>query len=202
MFTPRSEFAAQLLRGMLDAEMCRIVMSGFAKFIFPLMNHHVSTKSTSGLTNHASHHRPHTWPLTPSQHNRISPHSAALAPHTGTASDLDTWRLTPQTSQWNESTIQSWCFAQLRSACWCFLFSLWMHNRQVVCIPYEKKQEQQSDDQSDPGNSDQEPPQAATNRRCARCGDNNNLEMMLLTDPWVDAPAKTRTYCRHCLYSA
>ena len=66
--------------------------------LFPLIIQHVSAKSTSGLTNQTSHHRPHTRPLTPSQQNRITPHSAALAPHTRTASDPHNWHLTPQTS--------------------------------------------------------------------------------------------------------
>ena len=66
--------------------------------LFPLIIQHVSAKSTSGLTNQTSQHRPHTTPHTPSQQNRITPHSAALAPHTRTASDPHNWHLTPQTS--------------------------------------------------------------------------------------------------------
>ena len=55
--------------------------------------------------------------------------------------------------------------------------------------------------QSDAGSSDEEPP-PATNQRCARCGDTSNLELMLPTGPWVDAPVEARTYCRECLYGS
>ena len=55
--------------------------------------------------------------------------------------------------------------------------------------------------QSDVGSSDQEPPPAPSHR-CARCGDTRNLELMLPTGPWVDAPMEARLYCRECLYGS
>ncbi len=55
--------------------------------------------------------------------------------------------------------------------------------------------------QSDVGSSDQEPPPAPS-QRCARCGDTSNLELMLPTGPWVDAPMEARLFCRECLYGS
>ena len=63
--------------------------------------------------------------------------------------------------------------------------------------------EQSEDSQSDAGGAEQEPPPPQpTNQRCARCGDTSNLELMLPTGPWVDAPVEARTYCRECLHGS
>ena len=69
----------------------------------------------------------------------------------------------------------------------------------------QRSQSEQSDgSQSDVGSSDQEPPPAppATNQRCARCGDTRNLELMLPTGPWADAPMEARLFCRECLHGS
>ena len=84
MFTPRSEFAAQLLRGMLDAEMCRIVMSGFAKFIF-------SANESSCV--HKKYLRAHK--------SRLTPQTAHLTSYTLTTQPHLTSLCSPRTSYWN-----------------------------------------------------------------------------------------------------
>ena len=62
-------------------------------------------------------------------------------------------------------------------------------------------QSEHESSQSDVGSSDQEPPPEPS-QRCARCGDTSNLELMLPTGPWVDAPVEARIYCRECLYGS
>ncbi len=54
---------------------------------------------------------------------------------------------------------------------------------------------------SDVGSSDQEPPPAPSHR-CARCGDTRNLELMLPTGPFVDAPMEARLFCQECLHGS
>ena len=65
----------------------------------------------------------------------------------------------------------------------------------------QSSQSEHESSQSAAGSSDEEPP-PATNRRCARCGDTSNLELVLPTGPWVDAPIEARTYCRQCLHGS
>ena len=56
-------------------------------------------------------------------------------------------------------------------------------------------EESASDTDSDESHADAQ-------QRCARCGDTSNLELMLPTGPWVDAPVEARIFCRECLYGS
>ena len=56
-------------------------------------------------------------------------------------------------------------------------------------------------DGSEPESSDQEPPPAPSHR-CARCGDTRNLELMLPTGPFAEAPMEARLFCQECLHGS
>ncbi len=58
-------------------------------------------------------------------------------------------------------------------------------------------------DGSEPESSDQEPPPAPQpGQRCARCSSTRNLELLLPTGRWADAPMEQRLFCDACIEAA
>ena len=58
-------------------------------------------------------------------------------------------------------------------------------------------------DGSEPESSDQEaPPAPQPGQRCARCGSTRNLELLLPTGRWADAPMEQRLFCDACIEAA
>ena len=47
--------------------------------------------------------------------------------------------------------------------------------------------------------TDSDESHADAQQRCARCGDTRNLELLLPTGPFADAPMEARIFCLHCL---
>ena len=59
-------------------------------------------------------------------------------------------------------------------------------------------------DGSEPESSDQEAPPPAPQpvQRCARCGSTRNLELLLPTGRWANAPMEQRLFCDACIEAA
>ena len=59
-------------------------------------------------------------------------------------------------------------------------------------------------DRSEPESSDQEapPPAPQPGQRCARCGSTHNLELLLPTGRWANAPMEQRLSCDVCIEAA
>ena len=58
-------------------------------------------------------------------------------------------------------------------------------------------------DGSEPESSDQEaPPAPQPVQRCARCGSTRNLELLLPTGRWANAPMDQRLFCDACIEAA
>ena len=57
----------------------------------------------------------------------------------------------------------------------------------------------QSEEEPDHSDESEHTDSDAEHARCARCGSTRNLELLLPTGPFADAPMEQRIFCQECI---